>query len=170
MFPLRVVLVTVTKTLSTLFRIAFAPQQKSYQTGLLFTHKDDCGGAISVTERCCPAPISLAENIDLSDWCSHYTRIRKAISGTMLACVASVSVWFRSKERPRNGISVLAAREMKQEPKTESGGALLLTPFFARSLTLAPRSLLLNRAETLATQARYLVPCPATAILLQNAF
>ena len=122
MFPLRVVLVTVTKALSTLFRIAFAPQQKSYQTGLLFTHKDDCGGAISVTERCCPAPISLAENIDLSDWCSHYTRIRKAISGTMLACVASVSVWFRSKERPRNGISVLAAREMKQEPKTESGG------------------------------------------------
>ena len=32
--------------------------------------------------------------------------------------------------------------------------ALLLTPFFARSLTLAPRSLLLNRTETLATQAK----------------
>ena len=31
--------------------------------------------------------------------------------------------------------------------------ALLLTPFFARSLTLAPRSLLLNRTKTLATQA-----------------
>ena len=31
--------------------------------------------------------------------------------------------------------------------------ALLLTLFFARSLTLVPRSLLLNRAETLATQA-----------------
>ena len=31
--------------------------------------------------------------------------------------------------------------------------ALLLTPFFARSLTLAPRSLLLNCRETLATQA-----------------
>ena len=29
--------------------------------------------------------------------------------------------------------------------------ALLLTPFFARSLTLVPRSLLLNRTETLAT-------------------
>ena len=28
-------------------------------------------------------------------------------------------------------------------------------PFFARSLTLVPRSLLLNRTETLATQARY---------------
>ena len=31
--------------------------------------------------------------------------------------------------------------------------ALLLEPFFVRSLTLAPRSLLLNRTETLATQA-----------------
>ena len=146
MFPLRVVLVTVTKALSTLFRIAFAPQQKSYQTGLLFTHKDDCGGAISVTERCCPAPISLAENIDLSDWCSHYTRIRKAISGTMLACVASVSVWFRSKERPRNGISVLAAREMKQEPKTESPRsprsftyAIFRAVFDSRSSFFAPK-------------------------------
>ena len=61
----------------------------------------------------------------------------------------------------------MAAREMKQEPKNESGGrgrevsflsspplpALLLAPFFARSLTLVPRSLLLNRTETLATQA-----------------
>ena len=33
------------------------------------------------------------------------------------ACVASVSVWFRSKERPKNGIFVLAAREMEREPK-----------------------------------------------------
>ena len=32
--------------------------------------------------------------------------------------------------------------------------ALLLAPFFARSLTLVPRSLLLNRTETLATQAK----------------
>ena len=31
--------------------------------------------------------------------------------------------------------------------------ALLLAPFFARSLTLDPRSLLLNHTETLATQA-----------------
>ena len=51
------------------------------------------------------------------------------------------------------GFSVLVAREMKQEPKNESGGALLLTPFFAQSLTLVPRSLLLNRTETFATQA-----------------
>ena len=33
--------------------------------------------------------------------------------------------------------------------------ALSLTPFFARSLTLVPRSLLLNRTETLATQATF---------------
>ena len=31
--------------------------------------------------------------------------------------------------------------------------ALLLAPFFARSLTLVPLSLLLNRTEMLATQA-----------------
>ena len=33
--------------------------------------------------------------------------------------------------------------------------ALLLAPSVARSLTLAPRSLLLNRTETLAKQANY---------------
>ena len=32
--------------------------------------------------------------------------------------------------------------------------ALLLAPFFSRCLTLVPRSLLLNRTETLATQAK----------------
>ena len=36
---------------------------------------------------------------------------------TELACVASVSTWFRSKERP-----VLAARKIKREPKNERGG------------------------------------------------
>ena len=53
---------------------------------------------------------------------------------------------------------------MKREPKNERGGsgegegkegplpALLLAPFFARSLTLVAHSLLLNRTETLATQ------------------
>ena len=32
--------------------------------------------------------------------------------------------------------------------------ALLLPPFFARSLTLVPRSLLIDRTETLATRAK----------------
>ena len=87
----------------------------------------------------------------------------------VLACVASVPVWFRSKERP-----VLAAREMKREPKNERGGrgrgrfpsflphplpTRLRAPFFAQSLTLVPRSLLLNLTETLATQANRTLIC-----------
>ena len=34
-----------------------------------------------------------------------------------VACVASVSIWFRSKERP-----ILAVREIKREPNNERGG------------------------------------------------
>ena len=55
-----------------------------------------------------------------------------------LACVASVSLWFRGKEeeRPkRNEIFVLAARKMERDP------------FFAWSLTLVPRSLLPKEAR-----------------------
>ena len=63
-----------------------------------------------------------------------------------VACVASVSIWFRSKERPRNGI--LGFGRARNETTAK------LAPFFARSLTLVPRSLLLNRTETLATQAK----------------
>ena len=37
-----------------------------------------------------------------------------------LACVASVSVWFRGNQG--RGLSVLTAREMKREPKSERGG------------------------------------------------
>ena len=59
-------------------------------------------------------------------------------------------------------------RELKQEREGRGRGrkdsffflpqplpALLLAPFFARSLTLVPRSLLLNRTERLATHATY---------------
>ena len=60
-------------------------------------------------------------------------------SANNLASVASVSVWFQSKR----GLSVLTAREMKREQKNFSRGLL----------TLVPHSLLLNRTETLATQA-----------------
>ena len=67
----------------------------------------------------------------------------------LLACVASVSVWFEAKKDRGTGFSVLAAREMKRE------AALLLAPFFARSLpaktSVSPRSLPLNCTETLAT-------------------
>ena len=54
------------------------------------------------------------------------------------------------KNRGR-GFSFLIAREIKREPTPFP--ALLLAPFFARSLTFVPRSLLLKRTETLATQA-----------------
>ena len=70
------------------------------------------------------------------------------------------------------GFLVLAEPEMKREPKMKEGEAegkegnissflphplpaLLLPPFFARSLTLVPCSLTLNHKETLATQANY---------------
>ena len=93
-----------------------------------------------------------------------------------IACVASVSVWFRSKERPRNGIHRFGPeRNETRAKKWKVGGgggegripsflfhplpALLLEPFFARSLTLVPLSLLLNRTETPATQARNDTAC-----------
>ena len=48
----------------------------------------------------------------------------------------------------------MAAREMKQDPPLP---LFLLVPFLlARSLTLVSRSLLLNRTETLAKQAKFL--------------
>ena len=41
----------------------------------------------------------------------------------MVACVASVSVEFGSKERPRNGVfGILPARKMGREPKKERWG------------------------------------------------
>ena len=42
--------------------IALARARKSYQIGLLFTHKNSDFGAISVTERSCAAPISKVES------------------------------------------------------------------------------------------------------------
>ena len=85
-----------------------------------------------------------------------------------LTCIPSVSVWFWSNERPRNGILGFgrARNETKSQKMKEGGGgerlpsfiphplpALLLAPFFARSWTLVPRSLLPSRTETLTTQA-----------------
>ena len=57
----------------TLYQIAFAPPRKSYRIELLFTHKNCCGGAISVTERSCAAPMSKGES-EISKRCSFYTR------------------------------------------------------------------------------------------------
>ena len=73
------------------------------------------------------------EIVELKNYCSG-----------VLACIASVSVWFRSKERPRNGI--FGFSRAKKGTRTKN-------PFFERSLTLVPCSLLRNRTETLATRA-----------------
>ena len=86
---------------------------------------------------------------------AHHRRLAIANS---LACVASVSIW--------PGFGAKKDREQKMKEGGEEGAgrkrfcsflphplhALLLAPFFARSLTLVPRSLFLNRTETLATQ------------------
>ena len=81
-----------------------------------------------------------------------FVKSGKLIIQSPVACVASDSVWFRSKERPRNGI--FGFGRARKEARAKKLPALLLAPFFARSLTLVPRSLLLNRTETLATQAK----------------
>ena len=55
---------------------------------------------------------------------------------SVIACVASVSVWFQSKERQRNRTFGFGRPRNSSLP-----------------LTLVPRFLLRNRTETLATQA-----------------
>ena len=45
----------------TLKRIAFALVQKSSRKGLVLTHKNGCGGAISVMEQSCAVLISRVE-------------------------------------------------------------------------------------------------------------
>ena len=85
-----------------------------------------------------------------------------------IACVASVSVWFRSKKRPRNDarnkiLGFGRARNETSAKKWKRGRGRKKVSFFSSSppphsfacaiLTLVPRSLLLNRTETLATWA-----------------
>jgi len=89
-----------------------------------------------------------------------------------VACVASVSFWFWGKKRLWKGIfgfdrarnETRTKKLKRREGEGKEGNlpsflppplpALLLAPFFARSLTLVPHSLLLKLIETLATQAR----------------
>ena len=54
----------------TLYWIVFAPAQKPYRIGILFTHNNGDFGAISVTERSCAAPIPKVER-HISDRCSY---------------------------------------------------------------------------------------------------
>ena len=46
-------LLTLPKTLFTLYRMSFAPARKPYRIGLLFTHTSSDFGANSVTKRSC---------------------------------------------------------------------------------------------------------------------
>ena len=55
-------------------RVAFAPAQKLYVVGLLFTHINGYFGAISVTEQSCAASISEVET-RISERCSILYRI-----------------------------------------------------------------------------------------------
>ena len=52
-----------------LFWIAFALPSKLYRLRPLFTHTNGCGGAISVTERSCVAPISKVERHISDSFC-----------------------------------------------------------------------------------------------------
>ena len=102
----------------------------------------------------------------------------------LLACVASVSVRFRSKEqgtrvkeRAKNGVSKRAGRGWgrKLAPVPSSSASLLfhflaLVPFFARPKPKVPflgLSLLRNQTETLATQATF-IPYPNPAYAPEN--
>ena len=75
---------------------------------LVFSDKDENSQTPSHTEHSLTSPIYLT-----------LVGPKRTIKDVTLfaACVASVSVWFQSKERPK----VLAAREMEQEPKNERG-------------------------------------------------
>ena len=84
----------------------------------------------------------------------------------VVARVGSVSVWFRPSKGRRDFRSWPRKKRSESAKMKEGGGeerkpptnplpALLLGPFFARSLTLVPRSSLRNCTETLATQAYY---------------
>jgi len=84
-------------------------------------------------------------------------QICKPYAVTILACVARVSVWFRSKKDRGRRLSTLTAREMKREPKNERVGrgrgrkerfpsflphplpALLLAPFDSCSSFFVPK-------------------------------
>ena len=79
-------------------------------------------------------------------------RLIGSVSRTMLTCVDQrfVSYWEDGMVRDSGCCLFWSARfAFLLHPHS----AFLLVPFFARSLTLVPRSLLLNRTETLATQA-----------------
>ena len=64
--------VLLIKAVFTPYRRAFARARKPSRIELLFTHKNDDFGAISITERSCASPSSKVES-HISDRCLYYT-------------------------------------------------------------------------------------------------
>ena len=67
--------------------------------------------------------------------------------------------YSRTSRYEHLSITSLRSKRFRLVSETEAGFSVLVAPFFARSLTLVPYSLLLNRTETLATQATLLRTC-----------
>ena len=91
-------------------------------------------------EQCCNYSKQSCNNIETLWWAKN-SRCESSV-----ACVASISIWFGSKERPRSRNRILGFGRARNETSAKK--------FFSRSLTLVVRSLLLNCTETLATQAK----------------
>ena len=63
----------------------------------------------------------MATQFDVASWEGMHPRVAQSENDVNLACVASVSVLFRSKERPRNEILGFGRPRMKREAKNERG-------------------------------------------------
>ena len=82
-----------------------------------------------------------------------FSHVRSNLWAGSLACVASVSVWFRSKERPRNWPREKWNKSQKWKwGEGEGKVSFLSSPSLPRSFTGAIFALSLT-TETLATQA-----------------
>ena len=68
------------------------------------------------------------------------------LSQTEIACVASVSVWFRSKEKPRDGILGFGGARNETRAKNESGGRRRGRKETSRRFTLFPFQKIKNLA------------------------
>ena len=93
----------------TVYQIAFVSLLKLYRKGLLF--KNGCGGAISVTERRCAAPISKVES-HISDRCSYYPRQLsyryEKLSGFLVS-----GTWLSDSNRQRDSGFRLLSQDSK---------------------------------------------------------
>ena len=65
---------------------------------------------------------------------TYYERQNFSDSSLHLACVASVSVWFRSKERPRNGSLGFGRARKETRAKKTTPSLLFYLRHFSRGL------------------------------------